>query len=171
MAVETRQRQPSDPAFPGLTPDDLSLFMDEGIYGEVQDASKRSRGAAIGRFAREADCDFTQVRCGVRYVLLHDRQDLWDGPGRDSWADNLFVESGLRHRYDAETKRHYLVDKDDNEVPEPDWPDPPDEPPADWEPSEYMPCWEFVAKTHPRALKVYICEVKGQEHVLSGGRS
>jgi hypothetical protein len=42
----------------------------------------------------------------------------------------------------------------------------PPEPPADWNPDEYMACWEFCDRSHPAARKAYICEIKGQERIL-----
>lgn len=148
------QPRPTDPAWPGLGLDDLSFTVDEGYPGEVQDAATKTRGQAIAYFAREADVTFTEVRCGVRYVHLFSRQEVWDGPGRDRWFDDWEAQFMTEHqRWPTQAEREAA------QVPA--------EPPSDWRPDEYMPCWQFVKKDHPQARRAWCCEIKGQERVLA----
>lgn len=135
--------KPTDLAWPGLTPDDLCMSMDEGMLGEVRDASRCTRGQAIAFYASEAGCSFTEVRCVVRYALLYTRQDVWDGPGRDRWADDHVADSWGK----VSVAEAFATA--------------PTEPPTNWRPDEYMPCWEFCERTHPRAVRVYCLEQKG----------
>lgn len=152
----TKTYEPHEPAFPGLSLDDLCFQYDEGVYGEVCDSARWTRGQAIAAYTSEMGCDFTEVRCVVRYVLLHTRQDVWDGPGKDRWVDD--------QRFGA--------------VGDPGWPEPresledafrraPAEPPADWVPDESMACWSVCRPEHPRAQRAYMCEVKGDERIPS----
>lgn len=141
------ERSPDEPAFPGLTADDLCYSWDEGVPGEVRDASKCSRGQAIAYYASEAGCDFREVRCLVRYVLLHTRQDLWEGPGRDRWADGLVIESQWRLSLDEA------------------WKQTPADPPPGWRPDEGMACWSVCRRDHPRAIKTWMCDVKGTPQI------
>lgn len=121
---------PSDPAFRGLGLDDLCLSMDEGIYGEVSDATRHTRGQAIAFFAREAGCSFTEVKCRVRWLRLYTRQDAWETGGMEWWADHKGVELE----------------------------DAPDVPPDDWQPSEGIPAWEFCDKSARGARMAYVME-------------
>lgn len=141
----------TDPAWPGLRPDDLCFQYDEGIYGEVRDASTTTRGQAIAFFAGEAGCDFTDVRCVVRYVLIHTRQDVWDGPGKDRWVDD--------------EQRQHLVDHGVRPPLGELFENAPAEPPEWWEPSESMACWSVCRPDHPRAIKCWMLEVKGDDRI------
>lgn len=136
---------PTDLAYPGLTVDDLCLRVDEGIYGEVQDGN-RPRATAISNFANEAGLAFTEVRCRVRYLRFMTRQDVWNGPGRDRWCDDRINQ----HLIDHGTRLPLTAA----------WKDVPGTPPDDWRPGEYDPCWEFCEKTHPEAIRAWICEQK-----------
>lgn len=120
--------------------------MDDGIYGEVQDVSKRTRGQAIARFAGEAGVSFTEVRCTVRYLRIFTRQQLWDGPGKDRWADDIDMQHLIDHGKRLGLKESFART--------------PPEPPANWNPDESMPCWEFCDKSAPGAVKAYICKVR-----------
>lgn len=133
---------PTDLATPGLTVDDLCLRVDEGIYGEVQDGN-RPRATAISNFASEAGILFTQVQCRVRYLRFMTRQDVWNGPGKDRWVDLHCDEPEYRGK---PLEACFAVA--------------PEEPPADWRPDEYDPCWEFCDKAHPEAIRAWICEQK-----------
>ena len=99
----------------------------------VHDARKTTRGKAAAMFAREFYGDITAVRVWKRYVRQWTRQDVWDYEGRDQWEQRNELD------YDAG----------------------PEEPPANWQPDEESPVWEFVRRDHPDAVPVWICGVKG----------
>lgn len=143
--------QPSDLAYPDLKLDDLCFNIDEGTYGEVCDASKWTRGQAISRYASEAGCAFTEVRCVVRYVLLFTRQDIWDGPGKDIWVDDEAWS------YCAEHGTHPDLGELFKRAPS--------EPPTGWRPDESMACWQVCRPDHPRAQRAYMLEVKGDGRI------
>jgi hypothetical protein len=151
MASQQKMRKPDDLAFPYLTLDDLCFVHDEGVYGEVRDAATCTRGQAIAYYASETTGDFTDVRCVVRYVLLHTRQDIWDGPGREQWADDHIAD-----HLAATGVRLSLVEA---------WKQSPDVPPSSWTPEEYSPCWSVCSKNHPRARKAWMCEIKGDDRI------
>lgn len=134
-------------AFPWLTADDLCIGWDDGVPGEVRDASTCTRGQAIAGFLSEAGCAFTEVRCVVRYVLLCTLRDIWEGPGRDRWADGLQLESwGKLSLKDAFAQT-------------------PADPPPGWRPDEGMPCWYVCRPEHPRAIRVWMLEQRGDERI------
>lgn len=145
MGSTTAAPKPSDPAFPGLTADDLCLS-DDGGYGEIRDASKCSRGQAAAFYASEGAYLFTKVRCTVRHLYLYTRQEVWDGPGRDRWVDA--EEARIEREHGGAPSLGELFDIA------------PKTPPEDWRPDESMACWQFCHKTHPRAIKVYVCDVR-----------
>jgi hypothetical protein len=157
---------PTDLAWPDLSLDDLSFYVDEGVYGEVRDASKCTRGQAIAFFASEAGCAFTDVRCVVRYVLLHTRQDVWDGPGRDRWADDWAFDNHVRVVWHEDRKGQpdeWTYEYLNGEPATP--PELPAEPPPDWRPDEGMPCWSTCRPDHPRAQRAYMLEIKGENRI------
>lgn len=118
--------------------------------GSVRDASKTTRGQAAAFFAREsAYGDIRGVRVWKRYVLPFTRQDVWEGPGRDRWVD--------KQDWD-----HFHATGDHLPLG-PLFEQAPTEPPADWQPDEYDPVWMFVHRSHPGAIPVWICGVKGDE--------
>lgn len=139
--------EPTDLAYPGLSADDLCYSWDEGVPGEIRDASQCTRGQAIAQYASETTGDFTAVRCVVRYVVLHTRQDIWDGPGRDRWADDLVNDSwGSLSLTDAFAQT-------------------PSTPPENWQPDEGMACWSVCRRDNPHAIRVWMCEVKGTDQI------
>lgn len=145
--AKQEERAPTELAYPGLTADDLCYSWEDGVEGEIRDASKCSRGQAMAHYASETWGDFTRVRCLVRYVILHTRQDIWDGPGRDRWADDLVNDSW----------GHLSLDDA--------WAQTPAEPPLGWRPEEGMPCWSVCRRDHPRAIKVWMCEDKDDDQI------
>jgi hypothetical protein len=69
---------------------------------------------------------------------------VWDGPGKDRWADDLSAQHLIDHGTRMPIREAFERC--------------PAEPPPGWRPDESMPCWEFCDKSHPAALRVYICE-------------
>lgn len=143
----TATRAPDALAFPGLSADYLTYSWDEGVEGEIRDASRCTRGQAIAAYASEVGCDFTEVRCVARYVLLHTRQDVWEGPGSDRYADDLAHQHLVDHGVQLSLKDA--------------WKRTPERVPDGWEPSDGMACWSVCRPDHPRAIKTWMCEVKG----------
>lgn len=136
-----------DPAFPGLTVNELCLGFDEGVYGEVRDASECTRAQAMRAYQSEVGCLWTEIRCVVRYIAIYTRQELWEGPGRDRAADDLQAESWGK----------LTLEEAFAQVPT--------QVPDGWRPEEYMPCWRFVPKTHPRAQRAWCLEVRGDDRI------
>lgn len=137
----------TDLAYPGLSADDLCYSWEDGVEGEIRDASKCTRGQAIAAYASQTTGDFTMVRCLVRYVVLHTLQDIWDGPGRDRWADDLVNDSwGRLSLTDAIAQT-------------------PATPPDGWRPEEGMACWSVCRPDHPRAIRCWMCETKGDDQI------
>lgn len=145
------ERRSDDLAWPGLEIDDLCFVHDEGVYGEVRDASKCTRGQAIAFYASETCGDFTAVRCVARYILMHTRQDVWEEGGRDRWADGRIAD-----HLAATGVRLSLSEA---------WAASPEEVPSGWTPDEYLPCWSVCRRDHPRAQKAWLCEVKGDDRI------
>lgn len=130
-----------------LSPDECvwaTSGWENASLGSVQDATDVTRGQAAARFARECGEHITDIRVWTRYLRMWDLQDAWDDyafGGDDRWecsrmADEARQTQGLPDGADVE---------------------PPKTPPAGWEPPEGTPCWEFVHRTHPQAIRVWIC--------------
>lgn len=144
-------RKPDDPSWPALDLDNLSFLIDEGVWGEVRDASTCTRGEAIAFYASETTGRFTDVRCVVRYVLLFTRQDVWDNGGRDQWVDDHI------NQHLNETGVRLPLSKA--------WEESPTVVPDDWMPHEGLPCWSTCRPDHPRAQKAWMCETKGDNRI------
>lgn len=140
--------RPDDPAYPGLTADNLTYYWDDGVEDEIRDAARCTRGQAKARYAWETGSDFREVRCLARYVVLHTRQDVWDGPGRDECADQLYWDARDADP-DAALTLADAFKRTPTVVPD------------DWRPHEGMACWSVCRKDHPRAVKVWMCETVG----------
>lgn len=135
---------PTDHAFPGLTPDDLCVSIDEGILGEIQ-IGDRPRATAISAFASEAGLAFTDVRCTVGHLRFLTREDVWESHGRDRFYDDTY------NQFIADHQRRPEAD----EIPEA-----PEEPPGSWRPEDHYPAWEWCKADHPEAIRVWHCEEK-----------
>jgi hypothetical protein len=107
---------------------------EDAAWGSVQDARTTSttRGQAAMVFARETG-HFPDVRVWKRYVRPLTRIDAWEDSGQDRWEQ----DHGLGHM------------------------EGPENPPDLYEPTEATPVWEIVHRTHPEAIPVWICGVKG----------
>lgn len=115
---------------------------DDASYGSVQDARHTTRGKAAALVARESTGHLPDVRVWKRYIWVYDRQDAWDEAGRERWADARDVE----------------------------WEDAPTVAPDDWQPDEGTPAWEFVHRSHPLAVPVWVCGFKGDRPPQNPGR-
>lgn len=157
--ISKTERKPTDLLHPGLTPDYCVMDVDDGVLGEISDASRITRGKAIALYASEMGVSFTDVRCTTSYMRLFTRQDGWDGPGRERWLDDWMEREGVDERAVGEREWEYYNEDTGQKV---DPPDAPDEPPGEWEPSDWDPAWEFCKKTDPGAVKVWVCEAKSR---------
>ena len=152
------ERKPSDIVSPGVEwfcwcP---SGWEDAG-EGSVQDAHDTTRGQAAAHFASCGCHAMTEVRAWKRYVRCFTRQDVWDGPGKDRWTD---------HRREAEIlAQRALEGRPGTGIPSLGdlYRQAPTEPPADWEPDEYDPVWQFVRRDHPDAIAVWVCGMADDE--------
>lgn len=121
--------------------------------GSVCDARTTTRGQAAAFFAR-AFGSITDVRVWKRYVLRFTRQDVWDGPGKDRWVDRreaeIMAARALEGRPGEDIPPLGDLFKEASA-----------EPPTDWEPDCYDPVWQFVHGSHPDAVPVWICGIKG----------
>ncbi len=134
--MKTAKRQPSDP---------VNAYVDSYAWhphdwemaGEysVQPVDGTTRGQAAGHFSRCGPGYLPDVRVWKRYVEALTRQVVWDDYGRERWE----------YRHDLECDAG------------------PPEPPSEWEPDEYDPVWRFVHHSHPGAIAVWVCGVKGDE--------
>lgn len=130
----------------GLTPDDLCLSIDDGIYGEVADATKHKRASAMARYASEAGCSFNEVHCRKRYCRIYTQQEAWDSYGRDRYLDEW------EYHFCADNGREPTLEEADAAIP--------GYPPPDWRPRDDDPCWGFVRRDVPGALPIWVCETK-----------
>lgn len=133
------------------------------FMGSVADARKITRSQAAAYFASETGERFTDIRVWKRHMLLLTRQDVWDYSGQGRYADRLMERDGVEtkwqeHRQGRPDEWIYVNADTGEEVAEPVVPD---EPPPDWEPSEYEPSWTFCDKSREHAIPVWICGFKG----------
>lgn len=120
--------------------------------GMVYDARHWKRATAQHAFAYEWGVDFAAVRCRTVYARWLTRSEQWDGGASDQWADDWVDNHDPELHLNADLK--WCLP--DGTICEP--PEPPAEPPDEWEPDENVPAWTTCEKTHPAAVKVYICE-------------
>jgi hypothetical protein len=116
---------------------------EDAAEGSVHDARRVTRGQAAAAFARDTTGYLPEVRVWKRYARLWTRQDAWDYAGRDRAVDD--------YSYDHDCE----YDEADAKVPE--------TVPADWDPPEGTPCWEFVTRDAAGAIPVWICACKGDQ--------
>lgn len=136
MPVIEPGHKPSDPVNPYIDSyawDPAGCEM--AAEGTIREVQHATRGQAVAWFARELGEDITAVRVWKRYVRPLTRGEVWDDYGREAW----------------EQRRD--LDADEG----------PDEPPSEWEPDEYDPVWQFIHRSHPDAIAVWVCGVKGNE--------
>jgi hypothetical protein len=131
----------------------------------VQDARHTTRGQAAARFASgDYFGDIRMVRAWKRYVRPLTRQDAWDYSGADREVDRLMCREGIDVKWQEDRKGQpdewvYVKADTGERVPKPLVPR---EPPADWQPDpEGDPVWEFVHRSHPDAIPVWICAERG----------
>lgn len=128
---------PSDPVNPHV---DTYAWTPSGwedaAEGTVSDASTTTRGAAAAWFARfSLGEDITGARCWKRYVRPLTRGEVWEDYGRERWED-----------------RHDLGNDEG-----------PESPPAEWDPDEWDPVWQFVHRDHEDAVAVWVCGARGDK--------
>ena len=147
-------RSPDDLVCPGLRPDDCEIFDDyEGCEFTIQ--SDRKRATAIDLYAREMGHRFQEVRCERRYLRVltyqesysHNAEDDARNDFEDEWADNH--EPPLKYWTKGEFSEYGWRTPDGTKVEPPPWDG---TVPADWEPGDYDPAWEFCKKTDPGAM-------------------
>jgi hypothetical protein len=155
QSVSAEHRRPDAPCAPNV---DWYCWAtgswEDAAEGSVRDARTCTRGQAAAAFSRETTGYLPEVRVWKRYVRPLTRQDVWDGPGKDRWVDRR--EAGL-------ISKRALAGKPDDPIPSLGelHNEAPDEPPTDWDPDDYDPVWEFVHRSHPDAIPVWICGFKG----------
>lgn len=101
--------------------------------GSVRAARHTARHTAHSDFARTSGEPWPNVRVWKRYVRPLDRQERYE------W----WVESCTNDGWDGN----------------------PETPPDEWEPGdlEDEPTWQFVHRSHPAAIPVWICGFKGDD--------
>ena len=124
----------------------------------VQTARRTTRGQAASLFARyDHDGDITQVSVWKRWVRPMTFADVWDYCGAERWEDRYRDEHGIDSRKVGGVWLDFDVDTNEPvsfEVPA--------LPPDDWEPDpEGDPVWQFVHRSHPEAVPVWICGERG----------
>lgn len=162
---------------PICSPWDLCHDPDERYDFQIVPATY-SRVKAQRNFANEMGVEFNQVRTRVAYVWIYSRQDAWEQSGWEHVYDDFIGEIAdgddphIRLEFDPDWKpadddgtwrwgRHYYVWISDGTNAEQDLLDAmPDTPPDDWEPEDYDPGWQYVDKSHPKAVKIYESELK-----------
>lgn len=130
------ERQPSDPVNPYV--DSYCWHPDDWEMASeysVQPADTTTRGQAASYFSKFGPGHLPDVGVWKRYVQPLTRQDVWDDYGRERWEE-----------------RHDLGDDEG-----------PAAPPSEWEPDEYDPVWRFVHRSHPDAIAVWVCGIKGDD--------
>ena len=124
----------------------------------VQTARRTTRGQAASLFAHyDHDGDITQVSVWKRWVRPMTFADVWDFCGAERWEDRYRDEHGIDSRKVGGVWLDFDVDTNEPvsfEVPA--------LPPDDWEPDpEGDPVWQFVHRSHPEAVPVWICGERG----------
>lgn len=122
----------------------------------LYDARNVKRATAINRHANEYGCAFRDVQCMTRYARWLTRDEQWEAVGRDRYGDDqldaYFTGDGLDPCFvDGAWRRP------DGQAIE--LAPAPDDPPADWQPRDDDPTWEFCGRGDEGAIRVYVCEV------------
>ncbi len=129
------QRKPSDPVNDYIDSYAWAASgWEDAAEGTIREVEHATRGQAAAYFARELGESITNVRVWKRYVRPMTRQDSWDEcGGREGWEERREL----------------------------DFDEGPAEPPSEWQPDEYAAVWEFVHRSHPDAIAVWVCGSKG----------
>lgn len=112
------------------------------------------RAAVQRRFANEVGVGFEEVRCVVRYARPLTYQEVWDERGRERWLDDWMEQNGVFYnlRRNQHTAHGRFIQV----------PDPPHEPPPDWQPAEEDPVFQIVTDpngSYPTEVeRVLVCE-------------
>lgn len=125
----------------------------------LYDARHMKRATAIARHASEHGYDFRDVQCSTCYARWLTREEQWEATGRDRWDDDqldayFFGDPERDARWADEAWRH-----PDGTLIE--FAPIPDDPPADWQPRDDDPAWEFCERGADGSIRVYVCEVDG----------
>ena len=114
---------------------------ENAVEGSVRDARRCTRAQAAQFFAAGSCESFIDVRVWKRYAVPISHQEIWDDEGEDLWSWSLHEK--------------YAPDVDEAPCP--------DEPPEGWTPHDYHPVWRFVHRSHPDAVPIWVCGLKGDE--------
>lgn len=151
-------QRPQRPEDPVSSPSEL--IYEDTEFGIWDDGVPR--GEAQARFASEAGCDFRDARCLRAYINIFTRQEVWDAQGKESYFEHeMFRRNiGFYSELAGYGPRGCYFDESKQPVPEEMLKamKGPEIVPDDWQPPEYFTGYEFVDKTHPRAIPVHICE-------------
>ena len=113
---------------------------EDAYEGSVRDARRFTRSQAHAEFARSAGEPWINVRVWTRYIRPLGRQELYEW-----WVENR--------------TEGWDDDGPGDDVYPPVVPDGWDE--YDATSYEYCPTWQFVHRSHPQAIPVWICGFKG----------
>ncbi len=139
---------------------------EDAAEGSIREVEHATRGQAAAWFARELGESITGVSVWKRYLRPLTRAEVWDDYGADRVSGDLIDARGVMCKHDPARGEglaaFWYEDEAGREVPEAEFA-PPAEPPSDWEPDEYDPVWQFVHRSHPDAIAVWVCAVKGDD--------
>ena len=112
---------------------------EDALEGSVRDARRVTRAKAHTFFTNESGEPWAEIRVWKRYIRPLSRDDLY------FW----WVENRTEDGWEAHDARGLA----------------PDEVPADWDQTvvkydESCPSWEFVHRSHPEAIPVWVCGFK-----------
>lgn len=148
-------RLPGDLAVRGLVLDDCRTLGGEDDEYEVQPAS-RPRATATQLYANYMGVSFQEVSCKVAYLRILTRQESFEYQAQDAaydaWIDAHVPPLKLNRDLKWATPDGALVGI----------PAELDVVPADWEPSESDPVWEFCGSSEPGAMQCWRLEIRAQ---------
>ncbi len=142
-------------------PSDPVCHPDECWSDDLEGSIGTGHRVAVHRsFADEHGYHFTEVSCTRAYINIFTRQEIWDETVEDR------IERELMNRgidYDYERDRYYFADDPTKFVDRAyvESLSGPTEVPWDWEPDwdGDVHGWEFVDRSHQRAIPVWHCAV------------
>lgn len=132
---------------------------DEGLPVFVRMPTQKSRVAIQRSVAREYGYCFNDIAVLARWGRIFTRQQAWDSGGSERWFDLWLLRNKVgyylkeaAYYYDAE---YHLpaAQRRDPQVPEV-----PTEPPAEWLPQDDLPCWGLCSPYVSGATPIYIIE-------------
>lgn len=158
MVDFAREQQPQRPEDPVSSPSEL--IYDDTELGIWDDGVPRAEAQA--RYASEVGCDFRDVRCLRAYINIFTRQEVWDAQGKESYFEHEMFKRNIGYYFVGALygPEGYYFDDTRKPVPQKmlDAMKGPEVVPDDWYPPEHFTGYEFVARTHERAIPVHICE-------------